>query len=40
MNLSGVSVLSLVNYFKIDLSDLLVVFDDVDLIELRFRLKD
>ena len=31
MNLSGESVGPLVRYFKIDLSDLLVVYDDVDL---------
>jgi PTH1 family peptidyl-tRNA hydrolase len=30
MNLSGVSVVSAVNFYKIDLNDLLVIHDDVD----------
>jgi len=32
MNLSGDSVLSLVNYYKLTLDDVLVVFDDIDLL--------
>ena len=31
MNLSGESVRELVNFFKIDLSDVLVIYDDFDL---------
>ena len=30
MNLSGVSVVAAVNFYKIDLNDLLVIHDDVD----------
>ncbi len=40
MNLSGDSVYELKKYFKIALSDILIVFDDIDLIKgkIRFRL--
>ena len=40
MNLSGDSVYELKKYFKIPLSDILIVFDDIDLPKgkLRFRL--
>ena len=40
MNLSGDSVYELKRYFKISLSDILVVFDDIDLPKgkIRFRL--
>lgn len=31
MNLSGIAVRSFVDYFKIDLSDILIIFDDVHL---------
>ena len=31
MNLSGISVRKVVDYFKIDISDILVVCDDLDL---------
>lgn len=39
MNLSGEAVAALMNYYKIDVKDLLVVFDDlsIDLGRLRFR---
>lgn len=30
MNLSGVSVVAIINFYKIDLNDLLVIHDDVD----------
>ena len=40
MNLSGDSVYELKKYFKISLSDILIVFDDIDLPKgkIRFRL--
>ena len=31
MNLSGIPVMELVNWYKIDLDDLLIVYDDMDL---------
>lgn len=31
MNLSGDSVISIVNYFKVDMANLAVIYDDVDL---------
>lgn len=39
MNLSGESVITLMNYFKIDIKDVLIVYDDIalDLGKLRFR---
>lgn len=39
MNLSGESVLELVNYFKIDLSDLVVLYDDFDLEKGKIRIR-
>lgn len=41
MNLSGDCVLLLINYFKVDLKDILIVFDDIDLSfeDIRFRSK-
>lgn len=39
MNLSGKAVLSCVQYFKISVEDIIVIFDDVDLVpgKVRFR---
>lgn len=39
MNLSGESVIAVMNYYKIDVKDVLVVFDDIslDLGRIRFR---
>lgn len=39
MNLSGEVVKSFVDYFKIDISDILVISDDLDLDVGKFRLK-
>lgn len=39
MNLSGFSVSSFVNFYKIDIKDILVIHDDLDLPIGRFRLK-
>ncbi|MDU2063823.1 MAG: aminoacyl-tRNA hydrolase [Sporomusaceae bacterium] len=41
MNLSGVAVRQLANFYKIDLADMLVIYDDMDLAvgKLRFRAK-
>ena len=39
MNLSGNSVSKIMNYFDIDISDILVVSDDLDLILGNFKLK-
>ncbi|MEN6318618.1 MAG: aminoacyl-tRNA hydrolase [Syntrophaceae bacterium] len=39
MNISGVSVRKLVDYFKIDLEDIIVVHDDIDLPFNTMRLK-
>ena len=41
MNLSGEAIAPIMNYFKIDLDDLLVIYDDLDLAvgKLRLRLK-
>jgi PTH1 family peptidyl-tRNA hydrolase len=39
MNLSGVPVREIVNWFKIDLDDLLVVYDDMDLPLGQLRLR-
>jgi len=39
MNISGVSVRKLVDYFKIDLEDIIVVHDDIDLPFNTIRLK-
>ena len=40
MNLSGESVRELINYFKIDLSDLLVIYDDYDIEKGCLRLRE
>ena len=39
MNLSGESVIEVMNYYKIDVSDLLVIYDDLslELGKIRFR---
>ena len=39
MNISGVSVKKLVDYFKVDLADIIVVHDDIDLPFNSIRLK-
>lgn len=41
MNLSGICAQKLINYYKIDLKNLLIIFDDIDLAfgEIRFREK-
>lgn len=39
MNISGVSVKKLLEYFKIDLADLIVVHDDIDLLFGTIRIK-
>ncbi len=39
MNLSGQSVVEVVNYFKIDVDDILVVYDDLDLSLGKIRFK-
>lgn len=39
MNLSGESVLEFVKYYNIDLSDLIVIYDDVDFEVGTFRIK-
>lgn len=40
MNLSGEAVLSFVNYFKIDIDDILIIYDDLDLECGKMRLRD
>ena len=40
MNLSGGVVSQFVNYYKIDINDILVVSDDMDLLTGNFKLKD
>lgn len=39
MNLSGEAVLSVMNYYKIDVQDVLVVYDDLDLPTGRVRIR-
>ena len=39
MNLSGESVQEIVSYFKIDLDDIIIVYDDMDLEPGRIRLR-
>lgn len=39
MNLSGESVLDIVNYYDVDLNNLLVIYDDIDLSLGRMRLR-
>lgn len=40
MNLSGESVIQVMNYFKIDVEDLLVVYDDLDMPTGKLRLRE
>lgn len=40
MNLSGQAVKEVVDYFKIDISDILVVSDDLDLLVGNFKLRE
>ena len=40
MNLSGESVLELVSFFKIDLKDVIVVYDDYDLYQGECRIRE
>ena len=40
MNLSGECVLSIVNYFKIDVDDIIVVYDDMDLPVGKIRIRE
>lgn len=39
MNLSGEAVIAVMNYYKIDIKDVLIIFDDIslDLCKIRFR---
>ena len=39
MNLSGIAVHKIMDYFKIDISDLLIVSDDMDLLIGNYKLK-
>lgn len=39
MNLSGEAVLTFVNFFKIDISDILIISDDLDLMTGNFKLR-
>ena len=39
MNLSGNSVIKIINYYNIDINDILVVCDDLDLLVGNFKLK-
>lgn len=39
MNLSGISVRKVIDYYKIDLSDILIISDDLDLNVGNFKLK-
>lgn len=39
MNLSGDSIIQFVNYFKIDLEDIVVIYDDLDLPVGKIRLR-
>ena len=40
MNLSGEAVLAFMNYFKIDIEDVLIIYDDLDLDCGKIRLRD
>ena len=40
MNLSGIAVSQIINYFKIDLKDVLVIYDDKDLPFATLRLRN
>src|SRR5699024_2915828 len=39
MNLSGDAVVEIINYFKINLDDLLVIYDDISLDFLKIRIR-
>lgn len=39
MNLSGISVKSIIEYFNIDLEDILIIYDDLDLPLAKLRLR-
>ncbi|HPY79970.1 MAG: aminoacyl-tRNA hydrolase [Erysipelotrichaceae bacterium] len=39
MNLSGLAVSEIVNYFKIDLDDVIIIFDDMALVPGQIRLR-
>lgn len=39
MNLSGNAVLYYVNYYKVDINDILVIHDDLDLPKFKYRVK-
>ena len=39
MNLSGESIIKVINYYKIDINDILVISDDIDSTFLRIRLR-
>lgn len=39
MNLSGQAVLELVNFYKVDMSNLIVIYDDIDLDAGRIRIR-
>ena len=40
MNLSGIAVSKVLNYFQVPLDDLIVIFDDIDLSTGRLRLRE
>ena len=40
MNLSGRAVYKLVNYYKIDIDDILIIYDDLDLPTGKLRLRE
>lgn len=40
MNLSGESLIDIVNYFKIDIKDILVIYDDFDLEFAKIRIRE
>ena len=39
MNLSGIAVKKVIDYYKIDISDILIIQDDVDLLLGKYRIK-
>lgn len=40
MNLSGESVIQVMNYFKIDIADVLIIYDDLDMPVGKLRLRE
>ena len=40
MNLSGEAVLAVVNYYKLDVDNILVVYDDLDLPVGKIRIRE